>query len=1284
MEERLTVRIGANIKDFEQKMSRVQGRMDKVGGKMSSIGSTFTKGTAMIVGGAAAAGAGLYGLTSKVTKSADAIAKGSERMGVSTKAYQEMDFWASQNGLSQEDMEKAVGRLNQRLGLAVNGNEKYATALERLGVDLDGVKNGTVSTEDAMAQSIQTLSTMENENEKAALASELFGTKLSRELMPALNDGSLTMDEAKKKAQELGIVMSDDQLKAAEAFQDSQDQIKRSLAMVGMEIGMELMPHFERMHQWILDNLPAIKDTITGAFESVIGAVKSVVDWWQGLSDLMKTIIPIVSGVALAFGPVLLVVGKVITVISGLMGVLSPLMASITKAGGLLKWLAPLFGALTSPITLTIAAIAALGTGFVIAYNKSESFRNFIDGLKDRFMVAWEAVVEFKDNFITAFDAIFALFKGDDAGIDMLKSLGLSDDQISMITGAIDTIKGAFENFREGVQNAVDGIADFFIDQFSGIKSWWDADGQMILAAISTVFEKTFDTIRSVAKFGLDFVKNLFQTFAPIVEGIWSALWPTVVTIAKNAWSTIELVIGTAMDVIKGIISAVSAIIEGDWEAFGTILKDTALSIKDRVVEHFGNLKDNAIELVNNLTGGAIDKFVELKDNLVQRAGEIKDDVVGYFTGLKDDAIAKVTEAYNSITGWFSDMKSTVTDTASGLRDDVTGAFSTLKDNTIGRAKDAFTGVTGWFSDMWSDTKSTAGNLRDDVSSRFSTMKDNTISRAKNMWSGVTGWFSDTLSDTVSDASSIRDDVSNRFDTMKENTVSAAKSMWSGVTDFFSDIWDDATTLFDDMVQGAKDLPGRIGEAISGAASFAVDGVKSLGNKMASSLETVVNGVVDGLNKLLDKIGLDDLLDPISINRFSTGTAKSAGGYTQAFSTGTRNGRIASDMLGILNDKGPGNGRGGAVQELIERNGKLLMPKGRDVLTPLKKGDRIYSGAEVQSMQSAGMLPRFNSGTGTEGGNSGSRKGLLGTLGDVLGNVWDYITNPGKAFKAVIDNVTGSFDNLSGFASKMASGVFGLVKDQGLKWLTGIFKDNGGALGTGRKGSFMNYRMTTPYSPNAPVPGYPTSFNGGKHYGVDYGTPIGTPVHATMSGKLSQFWNEGGGKVAKLVSGNLRQFFMHMQSVAPSGNVKAGDVIGKTGNSGRWTTGPHVHWQAQQGTDALNRNTVNPLKVVGHANGGIFRNRHIAEINEEGPEAIIPLSAKRRGRANSLYDSVGKALGRNDDQNKVIGLLEKQNQLMEKAIDKDLAIYMDREKVGGLLDERDYNNDTIKKIMRGR
>src|SRR5699024_8123241 len=274
----------------------------------------------------------------------------------------------------------------------------------------------------------------------------------------------------------------------------------------------------------------------------------------------------------------------------------------------------------------------------------------------------------------------------------------------------------------------------------------------------------------------------------------------------------------------------------------------------------------------------------------------------------------------------------------------------------------------------------------------------------------------------------------------------------------------------------------------------------------------------------------------------------------------------------------------------------------------------------------------------------------------------------------------------------------------------------------------------------------------GRHYGIDYGTPIGTPITATTGGRLSSFWNEGGGKIAKLVTGQLRQFFMHMQTVAPNGSVKAGDVIGRSGKSGRWTTGPHVHWQAQKGTDALNRNTIDPRKVIGHANGGIFKigrasgresggsatgvqtcarpicqlrqffmhmqtvaptgsvkagdvigrsgnsgrwttgphvhwqaqkgtdalnrntiaprkvighanggifsNQHIANFAEEGPEAIIPLSAKRRGRANSLYDSVGKAIGRDDGQQfrTMIDNQQKQIERMDKTINVLLGI----------------------------
>src|SRR5699024_4032555 len=126
-------------------------------------------------------------------------------------------------------------------------------------------------------------------------------------------------------------------------------------------------------------------------------------------------------------------------------------------------------------VGLTVAAIAALGAAFVIAYKKSETFRNFIEGLKDQYLTAWESVVEFKDKFLSAFEAIFAIFKGDEAGgINMLESLGLTDDQIGMITGAIDSIKEQFNVMKDAISQALSTVKDFFIKQFEGVKSWWD------------------------------------------------------------------------------------------------------------------------------------------------------------------------------------------------------------------------------------------------------------------------------------------------------------------------------------------------------------------------------------------------------------------------------------------------------------------------------------------------------------------------------------------------------------------------------------------------------------------------------------------------------------------------------------------------------------------------------------------------------------------------------------------------------------------------------------------
>ncbi len=51
------------------------------------------------------------------------------------------------------------------------------------------------------------------------------------------------------------------------------------------------------------------------------------------------------------------------------------------------------------------------------------------------------------------------------------------------------------------------------------------------------------------------------------------------------------------------------------------------------------------------------------------------------------------------------------------------------------------------------------------------------------------------------------------------------------------------------------------------------------------------------------------------------------------------------------------------------------------------------------------------------------------------------------------------------------------------------------------------------------------------------------------------------------------------------------------------------------------------LHPTAHATGGILTRPHLGLVAEAGPEAIIPLSARMRGRATALWEETGRYLG---------------------------------------------------------
>ena len=93
------------------------------------------------------------------------------------------------------------------------------------------------------------------------------------------------------------------------------------------------------------------------------------------------------------------------------------------------------------------------------------------------------------------------------------------------------------------------------------------------------------------------------------------------------------------------------------------------------------------------------------------------------------------------------------------------------------------------------------------------------------------------------------------------------------------------------------------------------------------------------------------------------------------------------------------------------------------------------------------------------------------------------------------------------------------------------------------------------------------------HRGVDFKAPAGTPVLATANAVVKKTGEDDKqGKFIILIHDHIYStVYTHLQKIIVSDgqSVKAGDVIGKIGNTG-WSTGSHLHYEIWKGEDHVN------------------------------------------------------------------------------------------------------------------
>ena len=253
-----------------------------------SAGSTFVAGLGK---GLAVAGAATAAVTAAAIKAADSfvtaasdvaaygdnIDKMSQKMGISAEAYQEWDFVMQHCGTSMESLKSSM----KTLATAAENNSE---AFERLGMSQEDVAQ--MSQEDLFGATIEALQQVEDETERTYLASQLLG-RGATELGPLLNMTAEETADMKEQLHELGGVMSDEDVKAAAAFDDQLQDMQT--AFTGIKRGMmsDFLPA-------LTDVADGLTDIFTGNYDQGVDKISEGIDQIVGkFSELIPKLLEI-------------------------------------------------------------------------------------------------------------------------------------------------------------------------------------------------------------------------------------------------------------------------------------------------------------------------------------------------------------------------------------------------------------------------------------------------------------------------------------------------------------------------------------------------------------------------------------------------------------------------------------------------------------------------------------------------------------------------------------------------------------------------------------------------------------------------------------------------------------------------------------------------------------------------------------------------------------------------------------------------------------------------------
>ena len=280
---------------------------DKLGVKLPDGISKFTGGLGKIPASTAAAAAGIAAVVAiviklekkliDVTRETAAAAKElqalSSQTGVSTTDLQAFQYAEDFIGVSSDQLADSLKDLTTKMADAANGNEETAAKFDQLGVSIYDAQGNLRNSYDVFLDVIDGLGEMSNQAERDALAMSLINES-AQQLNPLIEQGSGSLKKYAAEAENVGYILSNDQLKALTAVDEAQNRLLKSQEAVSKQISAEYAPYMSDALNETRELIEKVGTALvdSGAVDAFGSILDSAVSLLEPLGDLVSDLLP--------------------------------------------------------------------------------------------------------------------------------------------------------------------------------------------------------------------------------------------------------------------------------------------------------------------------------------------------------------------------------------------------------------------------------------------------------------------------------------------------------------------------------------------------------------------------------------------------------------------------------------------------------------------------------------------------------------------------------------------------------------------------------------------------------------------------------------------------------------------------------------------------------------------------------------------------------------------------------------------------------------------------------